>query len=107
MEPLSSYLDTALDCARPVMDWAEGHSGLGGWVGAIGSIVAIFVAWFLVRHEYRRDKRREAARLNAEIDLMVRILENFEAFIQEYVSAVNEKDPEARDYEIRNTNKAP
>jgi hypothetical protein len=36
---------------------SDDHAGLGGWIGAIGAIVAIFAAWGLARSEYRRTRR--------------------------------------------------
>lgn len=40
---------------RPKPDWFERHAGLGGWVGGIGAIIAIFAAWYLAHAEYTRD----------------------------------------------------
>src|SRR4051812_19158538 len=56
--------------------WAEKHSGLGGWVGAIGSIIAIIAAWMISRYEYMRDKRKEVERINKNIDLIIKITDD-------------------------------
>jgi hypothetical protein len=67
-----------------ILDIAEKHAGLGGWVGAVGAVIAIFVTWGLARGEYLRTKRQERVRREAEIDLITRILSAFEAQVQRY-----------------------
>ena len=48
-------------------DWFERHASLGGWVGAVGAIAAIFAAWLLAQTEYLRAQRLEDGRVNAQI----------------------------------------
>ncbi len=71
-----------------LMDWSEKHSGLGSWVGALGSVLAIFAAWLLARLEYRRNQRREAIRRKGEIDLICKIISDFEAAHSVYINAL-------------------
>jgi hypothetical protein len=81
-----------------LLDWFEKHSGLGGWVGALGAIVAIFVAWGLARAEYLRAQRLEADRVNAEITLFVKITSEFQPIAERYLELVDAHDPAAIDY---------
>lgn len=39
---------------QDVLNWTEKHAGLGGWVGTLGAITAIFVTWALARSEYSK-----------------------------------------------------
>jgi hypothetical protein len=73
---------------RVITNWADAHSGLGSWAGALGAVLAIFVAWFLARHEYRRSEREAAVRRTAEIDLICRIISDFEALLNPYIDAL-------------------
>jgi hypothetical protein len=77
-----------------VLEWTERHAGLGGWVGAAGAVIAIFVTWGLARAEYLRTRRQERARRLAEIDLLTRIVTTFESQIQRYKD-LGQDDPEA------------
>jgi hypothetical protein len=69
---------------QSVLDWTEKHAGLGGWVGALGSILAIIAAWALARAEYQRTKRLEHARRLSEIDLIARVVNEYDAVIDSY-----------------------
>jgi hypothetical protein len=72
-----------------LMDWAERHPGLGSWVGALGSVLAIFAAWLLARHEYRRNQREAAIRKVGEIDLICKIISDYEALlVSVYIDAL-------------------
>lgn len=95
---LSSFAQLARDCGHVAIDWAERHSGLGGWVGAIGSIIAIFVAWYLARREYLRIWRRQAMLRSQEIDLIQQIISDFESLVQSYVEAALAGRPEANNF---------
>jgi hypothetical protein len=97
---LSDYVRTARDYALSIIDWAEHHAGLGGWVGAIGAIFAIFVTWGLARSEYLRVQRLESGRVNSEIALFVRITTDFQPLVQRYIELVDAKDPAAADYSM-------
>jgi len=57
---------------------ADLHSGLASWIGAIGALLAILLAWLLARWEYRRDRRDAATRKRAEIELISKIVLDFE-----------------------------
>jgi hypothetical protein len=81
-----------------ITEWCEKHAGLGGWVGALGAIIAIFVTWGLARAEYSRAKRLEAARLNEEIALFERITRDFNPVVVRYLELVDANDREAIDY---------
>lgn len=68
---------------------ADLHSGFGSWVGAIGALLAILAAWLLARWEYRRDRRDVAARKLGEIDLISKIVSEFELKLMDgYVAAL-------------------
>jgi len=67
-----------------VSDWTEQHAGLGGWLGAIGSIIAIFLAWWLARWEYRRDHKAEVDRRKSQLNMFVQVIEDYEAWIRPY-----------------------
>jgi hypothetical protein len=70
----------------PKPDWFERHSGLGGWVGAIGAVIAIFAAWWLARAEYQRAQRLEDARVNTEISLIDRTALDFDPIVRRYIA---------------------
>ena len=69
---------------QDVLEWTEKHPGLGGWVGAVFAVIAIFVTWRLARAEYIRSRRQERDRSRAEIDLITRIITDFETQVQRY-----------------------
>jgi hypothetical protein len=69
----------------PRSDWFERHAGLGGWVGAVGAVIAIFAAWWLARAEYQRAQRLEDARMNTEISLVGRTAIDFDPIVQKYI----------------------
>ena len=69
---------------QDVLEWPEKHPGLGGWVGAVSTFIAIFVTWGLARAEYLRTRRQERTRTRAEIDLIMRIITDFETQVQRY-----------------------
>lgn len=81
-----------------VAEWCEKHAGLGGWVGAVGAIVAIFATWGIARAEYSRAKRLEAERRNEEIALFERITRDFNPIVSRYLELVDAHDQEAIDY---------
>ena len=60
-----------------VLEWIEKRAGLGGWVVALGALLAILFAWIIVRAEYLR--RQERAKRRAEIELFLKIITAFEA----------------------------
>lgn len=86
--------DAVMTYIQCILAWAEKHSGLGGWVGAAGAVIAIFVTWALARAEYQRTKRQESVRKLAEIDLFLKIITAFEAQVQHYKD-LGPDDPEA------------
>jgi hypothetical protein len=77
---------------QAVFDWTEKHAGLGGWVGAIGSVLAIFVAWSLARAEYKRSVRRIIARRNAELDVIWELVGELDDHLRDLNSWVLTKD---------------
>jgi hypothetical protein len=92
MARLTCALATRL---QSIFDWTEKHPGLGGWVGAVGSILAILAAWYLARREYLRIKRQTAARSRAEVDLIGTVISEFEAIVKRYADAAMADKPEA------------
>ena len=104
---LSSYAELARDYGHIAIDWAERHSGLAGWVGALGSILAIFIAWYLARREYLRIWRRQAMLRSQEIDLIQQIILDFETLVQSYVEAALAGGPEANNFNALHSNDAP
>jgi hypothetical protein len=94
------------DHAHAAVDWAERHAGLGGWVGAVGSIIAIFVTWLLSRREYLRTVRQQGALKRAEIDLILRMVSDFEKLFQRYVGFVVAGRPEAINFNAQHSNDA-
>jgi hypothetical protein len=87
---------TLLQCAAK---WTESHAGLGGWVGAAGSLIgaigallAIWATWIIARREYNRAIKQEMDKRRGEIDLILRIITAFEMQIHQY-QASNENDP--------------
>jgi hypothetical protein len=72
---------------QSVLEWTEKHAGLGGWVGAFGAVIAIFVTWGLARAEYLRSKRQRMARVKEEIFLISSIVYEFDAMVHGYERA--------------------
>jgi len=103
-ESSTAGYSAAKDRDHCLLDWLEKHAGLGGWVGAFGAIVAIFVTWGLARAEYLRTRRLEASRLNAEIGLFERITTEFQPIVLRYLQLVDANDREAIDYRGKQTN---
>ena len=81
-----------------VLGWVEKHAGLGGWVGAVGALLAIIVTWRLARAEYLRAQRRDRERLNAAINLFERIAREFNPFVVRYAELLDNNDPGAVAY---------
>lgn len=80
-----------------VLEAAEKHAGLGGWLGAAGAILAIFATWALARAEYNRTQRLVRARREQEIDLFKAVITRYEKLIEEY-KALDLDSDEARDF---------
>jgi hypothetical protein len=80
------------------LEWFEKHAGLGGWVGTIGAIIAVFVAWGLARSEYLRAQRLDDARVNTEINLISRTASEFDPIVQRYLALSKANDPNAAGY---------
>jgi hypothetical protein len=55
---------------KAVADWCRDNEGLGGWVGAIGAVIAIFVTWGLARAEYQRTKRESVAQKLRQLSML-------------------------------------
>jgi hypothetical protein len=83
---------------------SEKHAGLGGWVGAIGAVIAIFVTWWLARAEYLRTRRHDAARLRAQIDRIATIVTDFEAKVAQFVELYRTDGLEASAFYPANLN---
>ena len=72
--------------------WFERNAGLGGWIGSVVSVMAIFAAWGLARAEYFRTVRVEYERTNSEISLIVRTADEFDQQVQSYIQAAKSGD---------------
>jgi hypothetical protein len=79
-------------------NWFERHAGLGGWVGAVGAILAIFAAWLLARAEYLRTQHIENERVNTEINLISKTASQFDPMVQQYIKLVQENDATAKGF---------
>jgi hypothetical protein len=73
-------------------------------VGAVGSVVAIFAAWGLARAEYLRTKKQAIARRKTEIELISKIISDFEAVVQRYARAAKEDSEEALKFYSKHMN---
>jgi hypothetical protein len=89
-----------------VVDWTEKHAGLGGWVGALGAIVAILVAWALARAEYRRTRKQFLKRKRDEIDLIGSIVSQYDNLVQNFARAVSANESTANLFKSRHANDA-
>jgi hypothetical protein len=78
-----------------VDEWCHNHEGLGGWVGAIGTVIAIFVTWGLARLEYRRTLKEQARRKASEIDTIHLVIEAFKGMLDYYYEIAVANDPGA------------
>jgi hypothetical protein len=81
-----------------VFEWFEKHAGLGGWVGAAGAIIAIFVTWGLARAEYQRARRLAKERMNGEVLLFERITREFQPLVARYIALLDNNDNTAQNY---------
>ena len=71
---------------------------VGGWVGAVGAIAAIFAAWLLAQAEYLGAQRVEDGRVNAQISLIGNTASQFDPLVQQYIKFALEKDPKVAEY---------
>jgi hypothetical protein len=51
-------------------EWTHYWEGLGGWVGAVGAILAVIVTWKIARNEYLRTKRQERQKSALNLPLL-------------------------------------
>ena len=79
-------------------DWFERHASLGGWVGAVGAIAAIFAAWLLAQAGYLRPQRLEDGRMNAQISLIGNAASQFDPLVQRYIKLALGKDSKVAEY---------
>jgi hypothetical protein len=78
-----------------ILEWTEKHAGLGGWVGAIGAVVAIFLTWVLARFEYLKTQRETAKAERREKSIITGIVAEFDKLLTEYVDGAFRNDAEA------------
>jgi hypothetical protein len=57
-----------------VARWCKEYDGLGGWLGAVGAIIAIFVAWGLARSEYNKTRRASIEQKVRQIDMLQAVI---------------------------------
>ena len=69
-------------------DWFERHAGLGGWLGSVGTVLAILAAWWLAHQEYLRAVGLDNERTNSEIALISRTASEFDRLVQTYIADV-------------------
>lgn len=81
-----------------VLEWFEKHAGLGGWVGAVGALLAIIVTWRLARAEYLRAQRLNKERVNEVIAPFERITREFNPIVVRYVELLQNNDPATATY---------
>jgi hypothetical protein len=93
-----------LQRGQRTLEWCEEHAGLGGWVGALGAVIAIFVTWGLARSEYLRTQRLEDARANTEINLIFRTAAEFDPIVQQYITLSKANDANAPEYYNKHLN---
>jgi len=102
---MESFGFTLLDYVHGAVAWTDRHPGLGGWVGAIGSIIAIFVAWYLARREYVRTRHHYDTFRREEIELIEKIISDFErVLLQPFAEAVVSGRPEAYQFQTHHMN---
>lgn len=77
---------------RPRPSWFERNAGLGGWIGSVGTVVAILAAWWLAHQEYLRAVKIANDRTNSEIALISRTANEFDKLVQDYVRAAKSGD---------------
>ncbi len=75
--------------------WADQHTSVGSWIGGLGAFAGVLVAWALTRSEYQRDRRREQRWANNEVNLILRIVNDFEGLYAQYVRGLKIADNEA------------
>ncbi len=73
-------------------------------MGAIGAILAIFATWGLSRAEYRRVTRSEREKRNREIDVLRKIVDEFQAIMLGYYAFSAAEDPDAVNFHSRHMN---
>jgi hypothetical protein len=78
--------------------WFKRHAGLGGWVGAVGAIAAIFAAWLLAQAGYLRPQRLEDGRMNAQISLIGNTASQFDPLVQQYIKLALGNDSKVTEY---------
>lgn len=83
------YWQTFKSAAVEAMTWADNHSGLGSWVGAIGAVAAILFTWWLASSQYHREIRKDNLRFNSEIDLISKVVDDFESLYGQYAKNLN------------------
>jgi hypothetical protein len=57
-----------------IVDWAEAHPGLAGWIGIAAAILAGAMGWYALRFEGERAKSLE---FNAQIDRFREVITRF------------------------------
>lgn len=87
-----------------VMEWTEKHAGLGGWVGGVGAVLAIFVTWGLARAEYLRTRRQEARKVRAQLALIGDTIAMFTPILDGYLKSVRANEGAPINFYERQTN---
>jgi hypothetical protein len=78
----------------------ERYGALGGSVGAIGVVAAIFAAWLFAQPERLQDRRLEDRHVNGQLRLIGNTVSQFDPLVQQYIKLALEKDPKVTDYYV-------
>ena len=80
------------------LDWFEKHAGLGGWVGAVGALLAIVVTWIIARTEYNRGRQLEKKRVIALMTMIRQAILEYHPIIQKFIELYAADNDEVNDY---------
>jgi hypothetical protein len=98
MEYIRDVTSTLWDSCKSIAVWCDDYEGLGAWVGSIGAIIAIFVAWGLARSEYRRTRRESIHQKLRQIDMLQGVIFVARDIIAEYERAAKKSRIHARSF---------
>lgn len=83
--------------------WVGTFDKLPDWLGAIGTIVAIFFTWGLSRAEYWRTKRISIDQRTRQIEMLRAPIYVFDGLVSNYISLVRSNSDDARGYYERHS----
>jgi hypothetical protein len=68
-----------------LLQWAETHAGLGGWVGATGALLAILATWLVANGQMRRDRRARISERKQYVDLISDSITGLENILEPFL----------------------